>query len=92
VQNNCVDNKETLEPTKKKPAATAGTSKKSEGQDISTDVVKVLFATCDKPAATADTNDAPDSVSNVAESEGGSGYITTGITPLAKSQVCNRRG
>jgi hypothetical protein len=79
-----------LEPTKKKSAAAAGTTKKSEGQDISTDVVKVLFATCDKPAATADTNNATDTVSNCQEQRWI--RITTGTTPLVKSQVCNRRG
>jgi hypothetical protein len=35
--------------------------------------VKVLFATCDKPAATSDTDNATDTVSIVAKSEGGSG-------------------
>jgi hypothetical protein len=90
-QNNSVENTETPEPTNEKPAATSGTTKKSEVPDTSTDVAKTLDATYDKPAANADTDDAPDTFSNVAESKGGSRYITTGITPLVKSRIRKER-
>ena len=90
-ENNYVENTETLEPTNEKPAATAGTTKKSEVQDTSTDVAKMPDATYDKTAATEDTDDAPDVVSNLAKSKGGSGSDATGITPPVKSRVRKER-